>query len=211
MRNTTGFNAYIFYIMVKTFYRSKTYNILNRKINKNHFANKWNKVRAKKDGHFFQKVENFLPRDRMKFIRFFSYYYLKDFNMYIKDMVDDEFKLYEFNEYRSRHVKEGVKNDFRCVLNFVNKNKLSLKNMFKGKNLPPVFKLYDLDRISAYGLIVFNDIFDLMKDVNTDNLDILDRERYNHYQNMIFDKFRFVVNDELFKKEFDWVEILKGI
>ena len=183
---------------------------MSRKINKDYFINSWNKKRAKKDGHFFQKLENFLPRDRMKFIRFFSYYYIKDLNIYIKDILDDEFRIYEFNEYQLCHIKEGVKTDFRAILNFADRNNKTIKDVFRCDKIPPIFKLYDIGRISVYSLIIFNEIFNLTRDVNINKLDVLDTERYEVYQNIIFNKFRFVVNDYLFNDRIDWIATLKA-
>lgn len=210
MSEKIGFNAYIFYIRTKLFFNSKSYDILNHKINKERYIDKWNKVRAKKDGHYFQKIENYLPHQRLKYIQFFSSYYLKNPDFYVKEIVDDRFSHYKYHQYQMLHVKEGLKTDFKFILNFADKNKRPFKDIFRSKNLPPAFKLFDQGKISIYSLIIFNEIFHLIEEVKHNKLNFLDKERYTFYTEKIFNKFRFVVNDILFNEN-DWVNILKGV
>ena len=207
----TGFNSYIFYIRTKVFYNSKTYNIFNHKINKEKYIDKWNKVRAKKDGHYFQKIENYLPKQRLKYIHFFSCYYFKNPDFYIKEIIEDEFSHYKYHQYKLLHVKEGVITDFRFILNFADKNERPFKDVFRSQKLPPIFKLFDQGKISIYSLLIFNDFFSLLKNVNYNKLDFLQKEQYNFYKDKIFNKFRLVVKDILFDKKYDWMKIMKEI
>lgn len=207
----TGFNAYIFYIRTKVFFNNKKYNITNKKINKNKFISSWNKTRCDKDGILFKIIEEKMPRNRDKYIRLFSYYYLNNNNFYINEILEDNFKLFKTNEQRLSNILEVVKNDFRVILNLCDKNNKKLKSVFRSKSLPIIFKMFERNKISIYSFIIFDHIFNISKNININNLDFLEKEKFIFVNDKIFNKFKLVVYEFLFNDDYDWIKIFKDI
>lgn len=204
----TGFYAYIFYVRTKLYYNSKKYDILTKKINKNKYIKSWNNKRANKDGMMFLEIENFLPRKRMNFIRFYSYYYLQNSNFYIREIMDSDFKLYRYYEMQLNSIKEVFKSDFRYILFFIYKNKIKLKNIFRSKTLPIIFQMYERKKISIFSLLIFENLFHIIKNINFNNLDFLEKEKYNFYSEIVFNKFERIIHNRIFERGIDWKNIL---
>ena len=208
----TGFNAYIFYIRTKVHFNSKKYNIIDNKIDKDKYIRPWNKKRADRDGLLFQSIEKYLPRNRMKFIRCFAYYYLQNPNFYLTDILESKFKLYKYNEFQFNCVKEVVISDFRYILYFADKNKRSLKDVFRNKkHLPAVFRLYEKKKISIFGLLVFEKMFNISEHINFEKLDFLEKEKYIFYVEKVFDKFEKIVHNGIFEIGIDWKDVIRNL
>ena len=211
MKKITGFNAYLFYVYTKIHFSSKKFNILEKKLNKDKYIKSWNNARADRDGLLFQRIENYLPRNKMKFIRCFSYYFLANPNFYLIEILESQFKLYKYNEFQLNKIEEVIKTDFRYILYFKERNKRKLKDVFRSKNkLPAVFRLYEKKKISVFGLLVFEKMFNIIDNVNYERLDFLEKEKYNFYSEKVLDKFQKIVYSNIFGIGIDWKQLLKN-
>ena len=212
---STGFYAYWIYVTVKNIhFGSRKYDITRQRLpKKDQFIKTWNQGRKDKDGILFYKVESSLPFKKEEFIRCFAYYYMKNPQFHVSDILNDGFNLYRQNEIELDDILGTVKSDFLTAILRCEEKDIDRHHMFYGTNqiLPIIFRLYDQGKISVNSLIAFNEVFPLAQKVSaerdTKTLNIVDLERCKKYA-IIFDKYQQIVYNSY--KDIDWKDILQS-
>lgn len=207
----TGFKAYHLYNFLRHIFfpGKKSYIIedLDKLPRRNQFLKKWNDdIVNKKESLFWEKIEKLFNSYSM--YRLFSYYYITDKSFYITDIIEDDFKLFRKYENELNNLKDVIELDFLKISLLSIKNNVPIDNIFKSnKKLPTIFKFYDKDIISFHSLIAFDIRYQLMGNINIDNLNIVEEEKLKKY-NIIINKYSKIIGDLY---NFDMVEFLRQI
>jgi len=212
---STGFHAYWIYCTIKHIhFSSGKYDITKQRLpKKEQFLKSWNDRVINRDGSLFYKFYESLPFDKETYIRCFAYYYMKNPQFHISDILTDNFQTFKFNELELEDILGTVKSDFLTVILRTEEKEIDKHHMFYGSDqiLPIVFRLFDQGKISINSLIAFNEVFPLARKVlaerETRTLNIVDAERCKNYA-IIFDKYAQIVYNSY--KDIDWKDILQS-
>jgi len=190
----SGFRSYHIYNVVKYMhFRSKKYDISKNPLAKTSiFLKKWNDEMVNRpDSLAFYKLDKLY--DNKKLIRLFSYYFLRNQNFYVFDIIDDEFQLFKKYERELITLKDTLELDFLRIYHLAVKNKKSMREiLFSKKGIPLVFKIFDRKKISVHTLLALHLVWGIGDKINIDNLNIVEEEKYKVYR-MIFDKYHNIV------------------
>lgn len=177
----TGIKAYCVYIFVKNLHFKKNdFNVMNLKKTpmKDKLIKSWNEKRRKQDGLQFQAIEQECSNIQSLAI-LFSSYYVKNPEFYIREIFDDDFKIYKNNIAELNKLEEVFKNELNYVISYCRENSIKAKDIFIGQgSIPKIFKL----DLSFNTIVIMNDIFNILEKNKDLQVNSLERARWASLQ-----------------------------
>jgi len=194
----SGYKAYSIYLMTKhVHFKDNDYNMMKRKYNKK-FLDKWNKERVDKDGYIFQEIQNKYNNEKLLKL-LFSTYYIENSNFYIKDIVDNNFKVFKDNLKYLKDIEKNFTIDFESViLNHKLTDILISKN-----SVPKIFKL----NYSWNFLVIMNRCFNIVGKNKDIEINSLQEAKWNEIL-VNLKKYEMVINEFI---DYDWKQIIKSV
>lgn len=206
MSNVTGFKAFWIYVTIKNIYfNNAKYDLVKQGFpRKAHFIKLWNEKHVHGDGKLFFDVEQQYP-DTKDLIQLFAVYFWYDQNFFVTDVLGDRFKRYRDALWELDNIERVFVNDLRKVRSYCADQSVSLKKVIHSESRIP--KIFSLD-ISPFSLVIFDSLFDIAGQINTESINILERDKakklkikVDKFSKLFYSQLRSVDWKDTFRKE----------
>jgi hypothetical protein len=201
MGKPSGYKAYSIYLMTKyTHFNSKNKDMMKQTYSKK-YLDKWNTERVNKDGFMFQEVhEKYNNIKALKILMASYYMYNPDF--YIKEPIEDNYKVFKDNLIYLRDVENKFTKEFEYIILESNGK---IKDLLIGNgNIPKIFKM----DISWNTLTIINKCFDIKKLNKGFQITSFERSKYNALIKRLT-KYELIIDE--FTKDINWKKLIKEI
>ena len=203
--SVSGINAYIANIAIKHVY-FKTLKMPSKQFGRK-YIKKWNESVRHRDGIFYYKINEKYPDIKVLKL-LFAIYYLENSNYYVLNIIEDEFKLFDWYIRELKNIEDEFVTQTTGILLDCKKKRIKFKDLLVSKKgIPKIFKM----NLSYNILVTYNRIFDIIGLNKENKLNVLEKEIWDDVKNKLIGYDRLISRHI----DYDWkklfVNCLKGV